>query len=401
MTQDATPRVLFVSHTAELGGAELFMLDLVREGRAGWRAGFLQPGPAVDRLAAAGRPAEVIPAGASMLKVKRGSGPLALLRSVAAVAGTARRLAARLSGYDILCANSQKSLFVGTVASLIARRPLVWILHDIITDPAFSAATRRAAVVTANRFAARVVVNSVATAEAFVAAGGRRDLVTIVHNGFSAADRPLAAAERRAALRAELGLPDGPMVGLFGRLAPWKGQQVLIRALPHLPQASAVLVGAALFGEAAHEQELRDLAVRLGVADRVRFLGFRDDVPDLMAAVDVVAHTSLHPEPFGRVVVEGMLSGTPVVATAGGAIADIVDAGVTGWIVPPDDPDSLARAVRAVADDPAAAAAAGRRARAVAAERYGLHTTVAELSAVFAAVRPGPAPAPQLRSRSA
>ncbi len=87
-----------------------------------------------------------------------------------------------------------------------------------------------------------------------------------------------------------------------------------------------------------------------GLANRAHFLGFRDDVPALMKGVDIVAHTSIAPEPFGRVVVEGMLAGKPVIAARDGGVTEIIDDGRDGLLVPSGDANALAAAIRQLAD---------------------------------------------------
>ncbi|MET0248948.1 MAG: glycosyltransferase family 4 protein, partial [Sphingobium sp.] len=337
-------RVLFVSHSAQPGGAELFLIDALRGGPAGWRAAFLSDGPVVATLARAGRAPLVLPAGPALLAIKRGSGPLSILRGAAAAMRAGKALAVHARDHDILCANSQKSLFIAAGAAVAARRPLIWILHDILTDPAFSNINRRAAVAVANRAAAAVVVNSHASGEAFVAAGGRASLVHIIHNGFDVAHWPRASEAAGANLRATFALDARPVVGLFGRMTPWKGQHVLIDALVQAPGVQALIVGGALFGEEDWATHLQRHAQGCGVADRMHFAGFRDDVPTLMAGCDIIAHASTSPEPFGRVVIEAMLTGRPVIATQGGAIASLIDHERTGLLVPPADPTALAAA---------------------------------------------------------
>ena len=85
-----------------------------------------------------------------------------------------------------------------------------------------------------------------------------------------------------------------------------------------------ILVGDALFGEQDYVKQLHQQIEELQLQNRVKFLGFRNDIPLLMAACDLVAHTSTSPEPFGRVIVEAMLSGTPVVAAASGGAVELV-----------------------------------------------------------------------------
>jgi glycosyltransferase involved in cell wall biosynthesis len=102
----------------------------------------------------------------------------------------------------------------------------------------------------------------------------------------------------------------------------------------------------------------------------VHFLGFRDDVPRLMTFVDLVLHTSVAPEPFGRVIVEAMLAGTPVLATRAGGPVEIVQEPDTGVLVPPGDPEALATAVQDVLSSPNRARAMAQAAQAYARRRF-------------------------------
>jgi glycosyltransferase involved in cell wall biosynthesis len=291
---------LFVSHTGEKGGAELFLTDLVKAGPHSWRACFLSGGAAADDLVDAGRAPVMLSAGEKMLSIRRNASFGALLRGAADVMAVAWQLSREARRYDVICANSQKALFVCALAAKLSRRPLVWILHDIVTDPAFSATNRRASLAFARLFARLVAVNSEETGRAFIEAGGEADKVRIVYNGFDPAKARLYEPGTAARLRAELGFGPQPLVGLFGRLSEWKGQHVFLDAIAAMEGVQAVIVGGALFGQEAYEARIREQASRLGLDGRVRFLGFRPDVPELMAAMDVVAHTSIVAEPFGR-----------------------------------------------------------------------------------------------------
>ena len=355
-------RVLFVDHAGVLGGAELSLLDVVTA--MGPRAGtvLLTDGPFRAALEAHGAEVSVEEIGA-LTRVRKDSGfptPAALADAFA----LARRVGKRARDYGVICANSQKAFVVGAAAGLLARRPVVWYLRDILAPPHFSRTNVAAAVRLANLRATRVITNSRATAHAFIAAGGRESLVRVVHNGIDAAPFEAVAGSSatalRASLRASLGIPAGAhVVALFGRFHPWKGQQVLLRALAELPNVHALFVGAPLFGEEAFESSLHEQAARvdrIAGAARIHFVGFRRDVPALMRAADVIVHASVLPEPFGRVVVEGMLAGRPVIATRAGGITEIAEDGVTALLVPPDDASALAAAIQRLRDDPALAA---------------------------------------------
>lgn len=357
MTRRPAPRVLFVSHSAEQAGAELTALPLAEALSA--RFLFLADGPLVGLCRSKGVPVDVERAAREVLGVRTGSGAFASLASAPGAARMVRRLVQRYRGADLIVPVSQKAMALSALACPLARRPMIWMLNDILTADHFSPAMRRVAVWLANLAATRVVVNSAATAEAFVASGGRASLTRLLHVGVNEA--PFAKAE--ALTRAQLGLPgDAFVLGLFGRVAPWKGQAVLIDALAQLPgRVHALVVGAPLFGAAAHAAELERRAAEAGVGDRVHFLGHRTDVPALMKSCDVVVHTSVQPEPFGRVIVEGMLAGRPVVATAAGGVPEIVRDGRDGILTPPGDVDALACVVGRLIDDPEGS---GRMARA-------------------------------------
>ncbi|MCZ7936757.1 glycosyltransferase family 4 protein [Agrobacterium salinitolerans] len=374
---------LFVSHTGEKGGAELFLTDLVKAGPHSWRACFLSGGAAADDLIDAGRTPVMLSAGEKMLSIRRDASFGALLRGAADVVAVAWQLSREARRYDVICANSQKALFVCALAATFSRRPLVWILHDIVTDPAFSAANRRASLAFARLFARLVAVNSEETGRAFIEAGGEADKVRIVYNGFDPAKARIYEPGAAARLRAELGLGPQPLVGLFGRLSEWKGQHVFLDAIAAMEGVQAVIVGGALFGQEAYEARIREQASRLGLEGRVRFLGFRPDVPELMAAMDVVAHTSIVAEPFGRVVVEAMMCGRPVVATRGGGVTEIIRDGETGLLVPPGNALALAAAIGRILSQPALAERLARKGREDVSQRFSLEETCRSVSALL------------------
>ncbi|NTA50080.1 glycosyltransferase family 4 protein [Agrobacterium tumefaciens] len=374
---------LFVSHTGEKGGAELFLADLVKGGPHSWRACFLSGGAAADDLADAGRPPVMLSAGEKMLSIRRNASFGALLRGAADVMAVAWQLSREARHYDVICANSQKALFVCALAAKLSRRPLVWILHDIVTDPAFSATNRRASLAFARLFAKLVAVNSEETGRAFIEAGGEANKVRIVYNGLDPARAKVYEPGKAARLRAELGLGPQPLVGLFGRLSEWKGQHVFLEAIAAMEGVQAVIVGGALFGQEAYEARIREQASSLGLDGRVRFLGFRSDVPELMAAMDAVAHTSIVAEPFGRVVVEAMMCGRPVVATRGGGVTEIIRDGETGLLVPPGEPSALAAALGRVLSDPALAERLAQKGREDVSQRFSLEETCRSVSALL------------------
>ena len=374
-----TPRILFIDHAAVMGGAEWSLLDIARHFAAGSRVLLFEDGPFRERLEAAGVAVEVMKAPVSVSRVRRQGGLLHDVRSLPGVLKLARQVARRARDYDLLYANSQKAFIVAALAGRWARRPVVWQLRDLLTDAHFSGTHRRLVVRLANRWAARVIANSEATAAAFVDSGGQAARVCVIHNGI--APEPFVSVDRAGveALRDELGLRGVPVVGVFSRLASWKGQHVLLEALTALPEVHALLVGTALFEEEAYAATLRRLAETADLADRVHFLGFREDIPALLHLVDIVVHTSTAPEPFGRVVVEGMLAGRPVVAVRAGGVLEIIEDGATGLLVEPGEAPALAQALDHLLSDPEAARTLAEAGQAVALEHFTLARMLAEI----------------------
>lgn len=375
-------RVLALDHVGVLGGAELSMLDIVSGLGDDVTVRLFVDGPFREALERRGVDVKVLPMGALAFVKKESLAPSP--RAVLAAWRMAGVVARECAAARVLYANSQKAFIVAALAGRRGGRPVVWHLRDLLGAPHFSALNTRAAVTIANWGAARVITNSQATADAFVAAGGRRRLVRVVYNGVDAAAFDAISDDQVLALRTQLAPDAAYVLAVFGRLHAWKGQQVALDALARLPADCHLwVVGAPLFGEQAFEASLRAQAERLGLASRVRFLGFRDDIAPLMRAADVIVHASTLPEPFGRVVVEGMLARRPVIATAAGGVPEIVADGATGVLVPPGDAAALAHAVATLRANPARAATMADAGSARARGTFGVERMVGGVRAVL------------------
>ncbi|MBC7235088.1 MAG: glycosyltransferase [Chloroflexi bacterium] len=185
--------------------------------------------------------------------------------------------------------------------------------------------------------------------------GGRTGPSWIVYNGLDLAE--FSTLPSSAEARAAWGLgPQDQVVGCVGRLVAWKGQEVFIRALAMLsadfPRLRGLIVGGPEAGSRGYAQGLQTLAEELGLRERVTFTGFRADVLRLLPAMDVLAHTSTAPEPFGRVLIEGMAAGVAVIGASAGAVPEIIKDGVTGRTVPPGDSRALAEALAYALEHP-------------------------------------------------
>ncbi len=339
-------RVVYVNHCAKLSGGELAMLRLVGA-VDGVRAHVVlaEDGPLVPLLRAAGAVVDVEPVAAEAGGLRRES--VVLSRLPLRVAGQwaaytfwlARWL--RRERPDVVHTNSLKAAVYGTVAARLAGVPVVCHIRDrIAVDylPGPAAGAVRALV---GLLADGVIANSVSTLNTlqFSSSGPP---ARVIRDGVPAMRTDHVPSAR---LR----------VGILGRISPWKGQDVFLRAFAEAfpeDEAEAVVIGAPMFGEVAFDRELRALAETLGLGARVEFTGFRADIAAELARLDVLVHASVIPEPFGLVVVEGMAAGLAVVAADAGGPAEVVVDGVTGLLVPPGDVAALARALTRLAESP-------------------------------------------------
>ncbi|MBG1268123.1 glycosyltransferase family 4 protein [Nostoc sp. WHI] len=365
-------RILFLDQSGKPGGAELCLIDIAKPYCNHALVGLFADGTFKDLLQQNHIPVEVLATQA--IQVSKESTLAQGLKSLVKLAPLITKVVKKAREYDLIYANTQKALVVGAIASFFSRRPLVYHLHDILSKEHFSQTNVRIAVNLANGFASLVIANSQASKTAFVQAGGRKDIVEVVYNGFEPKNYQTDESDINK-LQQDLGLEGKFVVGHFSRLAPWKGQHILIDALSKCPpQVTAILVGDALFGEQDYVEQLHQQVAKLGLENRVKFLGFRSDIPQLMTACDLVTHTSTSPEPFGRVIVEAMLCGKPVVAAKAGGAMELVEHGLNGFLVTPGEPQELAQVITTCLQETEITATIANNARTTASKRFNVAT---------------------------
>lgn len=200
-----------------------------------------------------------------------------------------------------------------------------------------------------------------------------------VYNGVDPSVFP--ARPHRQKVRQELGIPQGPVLVTIGRLTEQKGHRYLLRAFPGLlstwPQLCCVFVGEGELHDALHH-----LAIDLGVERACRFVGVREDIADILAAADLFVLPSLS-EGFPFVLLEALAMGRPVVASRVNGVPELIEDHKTGLLVPPRDPQALARAIRDMLSDPATASKLGAAGRALVQERFTVDRMVANTTATF------------------
>jgi glycosyltransferase involved in cell wall biosynthesis len=226
------------------------------------------------------------------------------------------------------------------------------------------------------------VVIGDAVEESFVRVYGRRPTATIRH-GVPLGDFRVSAAESVEWRRREQIPEDAFVVSTVARLSREKRLDVLLDAFARLRDPAAIL---AVAGHGEQRAMLEGLALQLGIASQVRFLGVRRDVPSVLAASDVfVLSSEWEGNPLS--VMEAMAAQKPVIATAVGGVPELVRAGLTGILVPPGDAAALTRSLARLRDDADLRRNMGTAGRAIATSSHGVEAMAAAYAGLYASLR--------------
>jgi glycosyltransferase involved in cell wall biosynthesis len=206
------------------------------------------------------------------------------------------------------------------------------------------------------------------------------DKVRVVYNGIDG--RRFQNGRPRALVRAEIGLPlDLPVIGIVSRLEHWdKGHQELFEAMALL--RSRYTLHALIVGDGLYRAAMVRRVQELGLAGQVHFLGNREDIPDLLAAMDIFVLPS-HNEGFCLAVAEAMAAGLPVIVSEVGGLPEVVQHQASGLLIPPGDAAALARGLSQLLENPAWAHSLGERARERVMTLFSLERMAAEIQEIY------------------
>lgn len=276
---------------------------------------------------------------------------------------------------DVLWLNRAEQFVWGVSASRLCRVPLVVQLRTHLPFPGVRMAWRAAS---------HFIAVSNFIRDTWISAGVSPDRITVINNGIEAADYPYGGPDERRRRRAELGLPqDGNVVLYYGRISPAKGLNTLLdawRRMPRRPQDRLLIVGdAGDAEEAAHGKDLKT-----GQPDSVVWLPSRRDVLSVLHAADTVVLPAHWQEAFGRVTIEAMATGRPVVGTRVGGVPEILTGEFSDFLVPPADDRDLAAVLTRLSDWRSADPGLGERSTAHVHRHFDLRTIVDRVEAVLA-----------------
>jgi glycosyltransferase involved in cell wall biosynthesis len=359
-------RVLYANHTSRISGAEWALLDLL----AGLPSDICPvvacpKGPLAQAVGALGVPVSTVGEADASFRLHPWQTPRGVVQLV--LAGLVlKRLASRVAA-DLIHANSVRTGLMALVSAKLGGPPVIVNVHDCLPRTRLANLVRRLLLSDASA----LIANSNYTGANFAA---YRSIAPVTIYNPIDLGRFDPQTISRAHSRTILGLPPAaPILGLIAQITPWKGQDDAIRTAALLRQAwpdlRLLLVGdvkfaskATRFDNRAYARSLRALVDDLRLQGTVQFLGQREDVPQIMRAIDLLLVPSWE-EPFGRTVIEAMAMETPVLATDVGGPSEVITDGVNGLLLKPREPQRWAAAIGGLLANPARRAEIGRRGR--------------------------------------
>ncbi len=355
--------MLFVDHVESiLGGAEINLLELLTAPREirDWKTAVACPrsGPLAETVLRSGHthfdyrlPEVLRKTRVAAVQGAPGVGWLSAVRGMRAVRRAGFRLA-RIANHwsaDVVISCSNKD----HLASCFCMAPKIWWANDALTADFFSWPVRRIFSLGARAFADHLVTVSDFARSALSELGIPSNRLHTIHNGI---DLRRYRRGPRGALRRRHGIPlDAPLVGWIGRVTPWKGPDFFVDLarswISQRPDGHFLLAGGTFNEDSAFARDLRTRIEDPVLRGRVHQVGFMDSVSEVLTDLDVLVHCSLRPEPFGRVLIEAMALGVPVVAARAGGVPEIVEHGVNGLLAEPGDArDYLGRVGRLISE---------------------------------------------------
>ncbi len=365
-------KIIFISHASVMNGAPITLAELVEELLKDTELGDIAVGLPGDGMLLKRHPLT----GAGVFFYARAFAGREIIVTHPRIRGRLRKIFMKEEA-DLVVANSLES-FRAVQAAADAGVPVIWMLHELMT--AYRERRELGYMKEAALLADRLIFNSRSALDLAPLLGpGLEEKSGFIYPGI-----PLPPGDEESVYRRENpGKRDaGPLLGSVGDLCPQKGYESLIRGFGILsreyPSARLLIIGRTPKRYRDFQNGMEALCRELGIGERVVFMGERSDLPRYLRALDLLVHPSWG-ESFGRVIVEALARGVPVVATRSGGVEEILTDGLTGLLVPREDPGALAAAVHRMIDRPAEAGAMARRGKETVEKKFTMFRFAGEL----------------------
>ncbi len=330
-------KTIFVDHTSRIGGAQLSLFDIALYLKENSSVLLFGDGEFYKMLQDKNVDVKLYDLEKILYPLKRDVSILKVCKSAFSLALRLFTIRKLLKQYDIVYTNSFKSYVISSLSLLGIKRKVILHLRDALTKDFFSPIVIKTVINFTKIFHTNVIANSSYTKECFVSSGGNSKQCTVILNAVNSNEfLDISEIDFHGEYLNILSL---------GRISPWKGQHIVIEAIKDLEFVKLRIVGSANFGEDDYFNYLKKLVSDYNLQHRVEFCPFSLDIKDHLSWCSVFIHSSTSPEPFGRVVVEGMLAGRVVIATDSGGVPEIINNESYGILVPPGDITRLNKAI--------------------------------------------------------
>lgn len=375
--------ILYVNHVSGMGGAETSLIDIVDnidKSKYGVIVACPASGDLAEKLSQRDTEHVIIKGGV----LKRTFNPLSLIAFAYYFVMNTVKLSYIIKSRNvrIIHANSFVSCLFCSISANICGIPLIWHMRDLVKMRLFN----KIFITYAGSKANIVVATTTVMKNNLIYLGVEPEKISVINNGIDL-KKYNTAPTNGGIIRKEFGiLLYTPLVGIVGQLTAWKGHRDFIIAASivaeRYPSAKFLIVGKTIIGDSHYGQELAALVTKLGLDGHIIFTGFRTDMSNIMAALDILVSASWE-EPFGRTIIESMAAGKPVIATNAGGVPDIIENGVNGILVSPRNPQGLADGVLKVLNDPELGRKLGDAGRKTVKQKFSLERQMREIEKLY------------------
>lgn len=347
-------KILFLTHVGDPGGAEYAMIDLCCQINNPLEVIYMQDGKLKKILADFNIKNSLIQMPTALNGFKKNSGILSVIKLIPSSVKVIFQIIKKCKQADIIVCISQKSFIIASLGKIFFKKPIIWFMNDILSDTYFSAFTIKLIKFFSYYFANSIILNSEASYLEWKNqnAVNRTEIIYPGINHIKLQKYIIDNQEKKLELRKKFLEKNKPIVAIIGRISSWKGQHILLEAAKINSNFNIIIVGDSFFDEKAYEKSLHQFIKDNQLEERVFFVGHVDDPIIYMAASDIIAHCSTNPEPFGRVIIEGIIAKKPVIATNAGGAVEIIKHEKTGLLTEMSDPYALSDAINYFINNP-------------------------------------------------
>jgi glycosyltransferase involved in cell wall biosynthesis len=288
--------------------------------------------------------------------------------------------------FDLVVTNTVKAHLYGSIAACLCRIPVIWRFHDVLSPTDFSPLLIRFITFLGKWFPKRILAVSNITKEYLVKNGLKEDKIDVIFNGIDSELFEIRDVSKN--IQKELKIESkAKLVGCIGRIIPEKGLKSFLLAIPEViqecPETFFLITGDVFLKDEGYKKELLEIMKKNKIEDHVKFTGFRKDIGDIMRSLDILVFPSVAPESFGLSIMEAMSLGKPVIASKVGGVSEIIEDGITGMLIEPNQPDQIADRIIHLLSHREIYEAIGKRAKEVVTERFSLQKYVAAMEEAF------------------